>query len=87
MLYTVLQILFAFLVGLVLAELLVQTGSLWVLIVWHAAHDFISYITPEVLDAGALVLLGAQVAILLVYVVVLQKKRAAARAKKAAPAL
>ena len=86
-LYTVLQILFAFLVGLVLAELLVQTGSLWVLIVWHAAHDFISYITPEVLDAGALVLLGAQVAILLVYVVVLQKKRAAALAKKATPAL
>ena len=85
--YTVLQILFAFLVGLVLAELLVQTGSLWVLIVWHAAHDFISYITPEVLDAGALVLLGAQVAILLVYVVVLQKKRAAVQAKKAAPAL
>ena len=78
-LYTVLQILFAFLVGLVLAELLVQTGSLWVLIVWHAAHDFISYITPEVLDTGALVLLGVQVAILLAYVVVLQKKRTAAK--------
>ena len=65
--------------GLVLAELLVQTGSLWVLIVWHAAHDFISYITPEVLDTGALVLLGVQVAILLAYVVVLQKKRTAAK--------
>ena len=86
-LYTMLQILFAFLVGLVLAELLVQTGSLWVLVFWHAAHDFISYITPQVLDAGQLALLGVQVAILLVYVVVLQKKRAAAQAKGAAAAL
>ncbi len=87
MLYTVLQILFAFLVGLVLAELMVRTGSLWVLIIWHAAHDFISYITPEVLDTGALVLLGAQVAILLAYLVVLQKKRIAAQAKGLAAAL
>ena len=82
LLYTVLQILFAFLVGLVLAELLVHTGRLWVLIVWHAAHDFISYSTPDVMDAGAFVLLGVQVVILLAYFVVLQKKRAAKQAQQ-----
>ncbi len=72
-LYLILQMLFAFLVGLVLAEIVTITKSLWVPIIWHVSHDFISGVTGDSLDVKALILLGIQVAILIVYAVYMWK--------------
>jgi membrane protease YdiL (CAAX protease family) len=66
-LYVVLQVLFAFLVGFVLAELVSFTKSLWLVIIWHASHDYISLITQDSLDKKALTVLAVQVGILLIY--------------------
>jgi membrane protease YdiL (CAAX protease family) len=68
-LYLVLQMFFAFLVGFVLAEIVSITKSLWAVIVWHAAHDYISSITGDALDRTALIILAIQVGILLVYAI------------------
>lgn len=73
-LHTILQVIFAFLVGFVLAELVVVTGRIWILIIWHTLHDFLGFSTNGTLDAGALLLLGAQVVILSVYGIALWKK-------------
>lgn len=66
-LYLILQMVFAFLVGFVLAEIVSISKSLWIVIIWHAAHDYISSITGEALDTTALIVLAIQVGILLVY--------------------
>jgi membrane protease YdiL (CAAX protease family) len=68
-LYLTLQMIFAFLVGFVLAEIVSISKSLWIVIIWHAAHDYISCITSEVLDTTALIVLAIQVGILLVYAI------------------
>jgi len=74
--YIVLQISFAFVVGFVLAEIVSITESIWVVIIWHTAHDFIAMTmtTQDTLDTTALVILAAQTIILLVYAVALWKK-------------
>lgn len=74
MLYLVLQMLFALLVGFVLAEIVSITKSLWIVIIWHAAHDFISSTTSESLDRTALIILAIQVAILLIYAIGIWKR-------------
>lgn len=66
-LYLVLQMIFAFLVGFVLAEIVSITKSLWGVIIWHAAHDYIASITGDALDAMALIILAIQVGILIIY--------------------
>jgi membrane protease YdiL (CAAX protease family) len=73
-LYLVLQMIFAFLVGFVLAEIVSITKSLWIVIIWHAAHDYISSVTGETLDTTALIVLAIQVGILLVYAIYIWKK-------------
>lgn len=72
-LYLVLQMFFAFLVGFVLAEVVSITKSLWINIIWHAAHDYISSITGDALDRTALIILAVQTGILLVYAVCIWK--------------
>ncbi|SHO47684.1 CPBP family intramembrane glutamic endopeptidase [Anaerocolumna xylanovorans] len=72
-LYLVLQMFFAFLVGFVLAEIVSITKSLWVIIIWHAAYDYISSITGDALDRKALIILAIQVGILLVYAIFIWK--------------
>lgn len=73
-LYLVLQMIFAFLVGFVLAEIVSISKSLWVVIIWHAAHDYISCITGDALDTTALIILAIQVGILLVYATCIWKR-------------
>lgn len=73
-LYLALQVIFAFLVGFVLAEVVSATKSLWIVIIWHAAHDYISSITSETLDATALIILAIQVGILVVYAICIWSK-------------
>ncbi|ABX41060.1 CPBP family intramembrane glutamic endopeptidase [Lachnoclostridium phytofermentans] len=72
-LYLVLQLFFAFLVGFVFAEIVSITKSLWAVIFWHAAHDYISSITGDALDKTALIILAIQVGILLTYAIFLWK--------------
>ncbi len=74
LLYLVLQMFFAFLVGFVLAEIVSITKSLWLVIIWHVTHDFISFTTEEVLDRTALIILAIQVVILLIYAIGIWKK-------------
>lgn len=72
--YIILQISFAFLVGFVLAEIVSITKSIWVVIVWHTAHDFIAMTTQDISNTTAFVLLATQTIILLIYAIVLWKK-------------
>ncbi len=72
--YLVLQMMFAFLVGIVLAEIFSITKSLWVLIIWHATHDYIASIGNEGFDLKAMIVLALQVFILLIYAVGIWKK-------------
>lgn len=72
-LYIVLQVAFAFLVGLVLAEIVCITGSLIGVIAWHTTHDFIAYSTGDALDTKGLIILSVQVVVLLGYSVYLWK--------------
>lgn len=72
-LYVLLQVIFAFLVGLVLAEIVCLTGSLIGVIVWHTTHDFIAYSTGDALDTKGLIILIVQVVVLLGYAVYLWK--------------
>lgn len=72
-LYIVLQMFFAFLVGIVFAEIVSITKSLWVVIIWHSVHDFIGSSTGDALDSTALVVLAIQVVILLVYAICIWK--------------
>jgi membrane protease YdiL (CAAX protease family) len=72
--YLVLQIAFAFLVGIVLAEIVSNTKSLWFVIIWHAAHDFLSITIEGTLDRKALIILAIQVAILLIYAIGIWKR-------------
>jgi membrane protease YdiL (CAAX protease family) len=81
MLYVVLQISFAFLVGFVLAEIVSITKSIWVVIIWHTAHDFIAMATNDTLDTTSLIILSVQSIILFVYAVVLWKKHGTNRQK------
>lgn len=67
--YVLLVILFAFFVGLVLAEIVSTTKSLWIVIVWHASHNYISEITRDSLDLKAIIVLGVQLVILLIYAI------------------
>lgn len=73
-LYLILQIMFAFLVGFVLAEIVSITKSLWIAIICHAAHDYISSITGDDLDKTALIILAIQVGFLLIYAICIWKK-------------
>lgn len=74
LLYIILQISFAFLFGFVCAEIVSITESIWVVIIWHAAHDFIAMTTHDTLDTTSFIILAAQVIVLIVYAVVLWKK-------------
>ncbi|MFE3574214.1 CPBP family intramembrane glutamic endopeptidase [Lysinibacillus sp. NPDC059133] len=47
LLMTLLQITFAFLFGLVCAEIVAKTKSIIFPIVWHATHDFIAFLTDS----------------------------------------
>lgn len=64
-----LQIGFAFLVGLVLVQILNLTKSLWVGILWHIVHNFLSFSTEDVFDDKAIIVVAAQFIILIVYAI------------------
>jgi membrane protease YdiL (CAAX protease family) len=71
---SVLQVAFAALFGLVAAQLLVLTGSLWPAIVWHAAWNFVSFIGGDSTGSRSLVGLGAACVVMLGYAVLLGRR-------------
>lgn len=73
-----LQIAFAFLAGLVLALIVSITRSLWIGIVWHTVHNFLSFSTEAAFDRTALAVVSAQVLILLIFAIGLWKRGTAA---------
>lgn len=72
--YLLLQVMFAFLVGIVLAELVSITKSLWLVIIWHALHDYISLLTGDSVNTASVIVLASQVIVLLLYAVLLWRK-------------
>ena len=68
---TVLQIVFAGLFGYICAIIVLLSNNLWVVIVWHAAHDFLAMVTNEVGAQQELLILGLQVAVMIGYAVYL----------------
>lgn len=73
-LYLGLQFVFACLVGFVLAELVTITGSLWLLIGWHAVYDLAAFSTGEDLTPAALAGLAISTAMLAGYSIWLWRK-------------
>lgn len=72
--YIILQILFAALFGFVCAEITILSKSLIIPIIWHAVHDLLALTTSQRLDTTALVILGVQSFVLIIYSVYLWKK-------------
>ena len=77
----ILQIFYAFLFGVVCAEMVYLTKSIWIPIIWHTLHDFISYVTPESFTMGSLseqisvlLLEGTEFLVLLVFAIGMAKK-------------
>lgn len=68
-LYLGLQFAFACLVGLVLAELVAITGSLWIGIIWHFVYDSAAFSTGDELTTITLVGVGITTAVLAAYAV------------------
>ncbi len=73
-LYLALQVAFATLVGLVLAELVAVTGSLWLCIAWHSAYDFSSFLGGDVISTETLVGLAVECVILVAYAAFLWRR-------------
>ncbi len=73
LIYLILQMFFAFLVGFVLAEIMSITKSIWILIIWHAIHDYIASIGNDTLDMKEIVIIALQVFILLIYAIYMWK--------------
>lgn len=87
---SILQVAFAALFGLVAAQLLVLTGSLWPAIAWHAAWNFVTFIGGDATDTRSLIGLGAACLVMLGYAVFLGRQtpsRPSGTAATGSPAL
>lgn len=69
------QVFFALLFGLVAAEIVVRTKSLLFPVIWHIAHNFLSYAGAPWTPSGETRLLIYQCAVLVVYSLYLWKNR------------
>lgn len=72
---TALQIVFAFLFGIVAVEISFTTKSLVIPILWHTAHNFISLVTASNDGKWSLIIAIAQGTILLIYGIYLWVKK------------
>lgn len=71
---TLIQISYAFIIGIVFAQLFIITKSLYPVILWHFVHDFLCYIQKEPDTKTTIIIGGLQVIILIVYSVILWRK-------------
>ncbi len=67
--YITSQIFFAFIVGFVLAEIVIITKNLWIAIIWHSAHNFIAMSTQSGFGEKELVLGALQIGIMSIYAI------------------
>lgn len=65
--YAILQVLFAFIFGVVAAQMTILTKSLTPAIIWHFSHDFIAFMTGNKLDTSTLIILAIQCVVLVIY--------------------
>jgi membrane protease YdiL (CAAX protease family) len=73
--YIAAQVIFAFLFGIMAAEIVIITKSIFPVILIHAIHDFVSNITNDGVQNGIpLIILIIQIVILIVYVIIMFKK-------------
>lgn len=70
---TILQVIFAFLFGLVAAEISILTESIFIPIIWHTVHNFISYTSATWPKTSELILFAVQCVVLLGYGIYLWK--------------
>lgn len=73
-LYLGLQFAFACLVGLMLAELVAITGSLWIGIIWHAVYDLAALSAGDELTPATLAGIATMTALLAAYAVWLWRR-------------
>jgi membrane protease YdiL (CAAX protease family) len=73
-LYIILQIIFAFIIGLIFAEIVIITKSIIPAIIFHTIHDFVANITNDSVEGIALLILGIQLFVLIVYAIILWRK-------------
>ena len=75
---TIMQIFFAFFFGFVCAEILILTGSILPIMLWHTLHDFISFTTNEGSEAFVIIGAAIQTAVLIsfgVYLLTVLRKQ------------
>jgi len=72
----ILQLLFAVVFGVVAAELVVITASLWPVIVWHALWDFTNYVGGNATTGATLAGVGIACAVMIAYAIVLWRRTA-----------
>ena len=80
--YVAVQVVYATLFGVVALEILYLTGSLWPVIAWHAAHDFIAHIVVNSVTGMAAVAVSAQSLILLATAILWWRRAEASSGKK-----
>lgn len=71
-----LQLVFAVVFGVVAAELVVSTGSLWPAITWHLLWDFANYLGGNAASAMALAGVGIACAVMVAFAVFLWRRAA-----------
>lgn len=71
---TLLQIVFAFVYGIVFALMFAVSGSLWPCVITHFLHDFFVYITKDGTPQQQMIIAAVQTILLIVYMIILMKK-------------
>lgn len=84
-LYAALQVVFAALFGLVAAQIVVLTGSLWPTIIWHVLYDTVSYLGGDQLTPVTIGGAVANCVILAATAVILWRRIPATAASPEAP--
>lgn len=72
---TILQVIFAFLFGVVAVQITLATNSFLIPAIWHTLHNFIASITASNDGSESMIISGLQGVILLVYGIYLWKKK------------
>lgn len=72
--FTLIQISYAFIIGIVFAQLYILTKSIYLVIFWHFLHDFLCYIQKEPDTKTTIIIGGFQVFILVIYSIILWRK-------------
>jgi len=70
-LYIILQVAFAFVIGIVYAETVIITKSIIPAILFHSMHDFVAMVTNDSVEGTALIILIIQFIILIIYAIIM----------------